>query len=98
MTVRELDALFKKHRPVEYAHFERIEKKRSTKRDLHAFLLLEELVAGDREMIASAEHDLIWLGTDVEALAKVITEDQLVELVRCGVRFDGFNKTLAMFV
>ena len=82
----------------EFAQFDRVAGKRSPRHDLHAFLLLDELVPGRAGMIACAEHDEIWLDIDPEILAVAISADQVVELVRCGVRFDGSTDSLSMFV
>lgn len=85
----------------EHRRFERVVNPRSRRPDLHAFLLLDELVpgAGPRDnMIGAAEHDEIWLGIDCVALAKVVTREHIVELVRCGVRYDESLDALAMFV
>ena len=80
----------------EFLKFDRVENKRSQRRDLHAFLMLEELVPCNRPIVAAADHEEIYLDVDPEALSAVITEAQVVELIRCGVRYseDG----LCMFV
>ena len=44
----------------EYAEFERVENKRSQRRDLHAFLLLDEIVPGDTDMVSFEQiRDLV---------------------------------------
>jgi len=80
----------------EFLKFERIENKRSQRPDLHAFLLLDELCPGDSDMVDGAEHDEIFLDVELGDLAKVVTEEQVVELVRCGVRISEYD-CLAMF-
>lgn len=82
----------------EYLKFDRIPNKRSLRPDLHAFLLLDSLQPGTLDMVGSASHDETFLSPDVEALAKVITEDQVLELVRCGVRYESNYDCLTMFV
>jgi hypothetical protein len=47
-------------------------------------------------MIAWAGHDEISLSIATEDLAKVITEDKVLELVRCGFRAD--TECIKMFV
>jgi len=83
----------------EYLKFDRVENKRSNRPDLHAFLLLDSLVPGrdgkSDDMIGGAEHDEIYLSVDIEELEKVITEDQVLELIRCGVRYN--EESLCMF-
>ena len=88
----EIAEIFEKHND-EYLKFERVENKRSRRPDLHAFLLLDELFPSDFYIICSAAHDEIWLDADGEDL----TEEQVIELSRCGVRFDD-GDGLCMFV
>jgi len=90
-------ATFAQHEENEYGCFEKIEKKRSQRPDLHAFLLLDEIAPGSAAMVAAAEHDEIYLGVSPEAMAQA-TEEQIVELIRCGVRYDERVDSLAMFV
>ncbi len=82
----------------EFLEFDRVENKTSQRHDLHAFMLLDRLVPGKGDIVSAAEHDEIWLGVSPEELAKVATEDQIIELIRCGVRHDGDTDSLAMFV
>lgn len=82
----------------EYLHFERIEKPLHPRPDICAFLRLHELVPGTRDMVSAAEHDEIFLDVDLEQLAAVATEDDVVYLQRCGVRLDESGDGLAMFV
>lgn len=96
MTTEELEQLFEKHNG-EYIEFAKVEEKRSRRPDLHAFLLLDELVPGDGDMITAADHDEYWLSVDREAVAEVITEKQVVELIRCGVRLDDFGAGFCFF-
>ena len=92
MTQDQLEELFKKHSVDELCAFDRVEPKRSQRADLHAMLLLDELVPAEKypcpDLICSAEHDQVWFGIDLEELAKVITEEQVLELVRCGLWID----------
>lgn len=95
MTLEEMQAAFDLED--DFLKFEGIEKPRSKRPDLHAFLLLDELVPGDSDMVSAAEHDEIFLHVDPEALAAVVTLDQIRELRRCGVRYDSSTDSLAMF-
>ncbi|MEE9612838.1 MAG: hypothetical protein V3W19_16415 [Desulfatiglandales bacterium] len=80
----------------EYLKFERVENKKSKRADLHGFLLLDELFPGNRDMISAAEHDEIWLDIEGEQLEK-LTDEQIIELTRCGIRYDEESNCLAMF-
>lgn len=81
----------------EYIKFERIEHKLSSRTDLHAFLLLNSLQPGTGDMISASEHDEFWLDINCEQLAAVITDEQIRDLVRCGVRYDEDLDSLCMF-
>jgi len=94
MTVERLEEMLKADSD-EFLKFERIENKRSNRPDLHAFLLLDELCPGTTDMVDAAEHDEIFLEVSLEDLAAVITEEQVIELIRCGVRMS--YDSLAMF-
>ena len=83
--------------PDEFLEFKDVKPKLSQRPDLHAFLLLDQLCPGKGDIIACAEHDEFWLDVDVEELAKVITKEQVIDLVRCGVRYDKRVDSLAMF-
>lgn len=96
MSTSELQEIFEKHHD-EYLKFDRVENKLSTRHDLHAFIMLDRMFPGSQgSMIAHAEHDEFWVDVNLDDLAKAgITEEQVIELVRCGIRTDG--ETLAMF-
>lgn len=86
--MKNLSVEFEKHND-EYLKFERVEQKLNHRPDLHALLLLDSLLPGaGRSMISAAEHDQYWLDVDVEGLAEIITDEQILDLVRCGVNCD----------
>lgn len=82
----------------EYLMFERVRAPRSSRPDLCGFMLLDLLVGGTESMISAAEHDVIYLSVDIDQLANAITEDHVITLLRCGVRYDEEYDCLAMFV
>lgn len=97
MTSEEIEALFEKHDD-EYIKFDRVSKKRSNRPDLHAFMLLDEILPESaHDIVAAAEHDEIYLDCDDEQLEACLTEELIVELTRCGVRYDSENGGLCMF-
>jgi hypothetical protein len=71
-----------------------------TKRsDIRAFLILDRLFPGSSDdIVTAAEHDEIWLDVDVEELAKVATEADIRNLVRCGVCYDTGHEGLRLNV
>lgn len=68
------------------------------RKDLLAFNMLDKLVPGTKNIIGSAEHDVIYIDIDIEDLADVIIEEDARELVRCGVLFFEEYESLGMFV
>jgi hypothetical protein len=95
MTIEQLEELFEKYDD-EFLKFDRVERKLNNRSDLHAFLLLDVLVPGNACMVAAADHDEIYLDVELEELAKVATENQIIELIRSGVRYG--DSGLCMFV
>lgn len=71
----------------EYLEFAKVENKLSSRPDLHAFILLDRLVPGLGYIVSAASRDEIYLDIDTEELAKVATEEDILTLIRCGVRF-----------
>lgn len=96
MTTEELAALFDKHSD-EYLEFDRVPIKRSQRPDLHAMLVIDDLCPGDKDIISAAEHDEFWLSVSVEEFAAVATEDIVIELTRCGLRYDNYCEALGFF-
>lgn len=80
----------------EYLKFERVEVKRSGRPDLHAFLLLDKLCPDTRDIISASEHDEFYLSIDIEKFEEIVTDDQIKELVRCGIRLCD-EECLCMF-
>jgi hypothetical protein len=70
----------------EYLEFDRIQNPLHRRRDIAAFLLLDKLVpSGSDAIVQGADHDVIWLDTNIDKLAKVATEEDILYLYRCGV-------------
>lgn len=81
----------------DFLKFQKVEGKRSERPDLHAFILLDEILPGTGDIVSGAEHDEIYLSVDLEDLDKRATDDHIQELVRCGVMISEFH-CLSMFV
>jgi len=88
--------LFEKHKK-EHWQFYKIENKKTNRPDLQAFLILDSIVSSDCSIISAAEHDEFFLDIDLEALAAKATEEQIIDLIRCGVRYSEYD-CLGMFV
>lgn len=86
------------HSDEEFLKFERVENKFSTRRDIHGFILLNQLVPGDRPIVSASEHDEFWLEVSPEDLDSASpTLEQMIDLIRCGIRYDSETDGLAMF-
>ena len=73
----------------EFLSFDLVNSKRSERPDLHALLLLNELMPGKKRILGKADFDglgwVIELDINLNKLAKVINQNQVIELMRCGV-------------
>jgi hypothetical protein len=96
MTLEEMEDIFETHSN-DYLKYDRVEPKATGRPDLDAFLLLHHLCPGAGDIVAGAEHDEIYLGVDAPQLAEKATEQDIITLIRCGVRYsEDFG--LCMFV
>lgn len=58
--------------------------------DLNAFLLLDKLRPGKDDIVSAASHDEFFLSVSLSNLAGKATREDILDLIRCGVRFhDG---------
>lgn len=94
-----LKAAFSRHAD-EYCKFESVERPYDLRRDACALALLDRLqpAAAAGRMFAEAQNGEIWLNVDVGELAVVITEADVKDLLRCGVRLDSQYAALSMRV
>jgi hypothetical protein len=92
MNIEEIEKLFEQFGNNFELEFDNIKNKLSNRPDLHAFLLLDSLISGNENIISNAQHDQYWLCFELEDIAKIITKEQIEELVCCGVHIeeDGF--------
>ncbi len=89
------EGLFEKHND-EFLKFNRIPlaSRLHPRPDLCAMLYLHEKFGGSGNAVSHAEHDEIHL--DWEPDEGVMTEDDVIYLTRCGVRYGEYG--LCMFV
>lgn len=102
MTEQEVIDLFEQHGDEEYIRDERIKPDRRLHRrpDINAFLLLDRLAGDsstDRDMVCAAEHDEFYLAVGPDNIAAKATEEDIIDLIRCGVRYDSSHCGFAMF-
>ena len=88
--------LFLKHED-EYSNFHLEINPRSQRPDLCAFMLLDFLVPSKKDLIVSLGSREILFGIDLADLECVITEKEVITLIRCGVRISS-DDILYMFV
>jgi hypothetical protein len=82
----------------DYLKFDRVENKLHARPDICAFILVDKLLPNDGvDIVCAAEHDGIFLDADCEKLAEFISEEDILTLVRCGVRYDSEIESLAMY-
>jgi len=92
----EIRAAFEKHDD-EFLKFDRVVNKLSNRPDLHCFLVLDWMFPGTTDMIDAAEHDEIYLEPNALEFLRKVTEEQLIDLIRCGLRYDESIDSLCMF-
>lgn len=81
----------------EFLRFRNVKNKRSNRSDLNAFILLDEILPqSDLDIVRGAEHDIIYVDGTPEQL-ELVDEELLLDLYRCGVRYDSEYDCLAMF-
>lgn len=91
-----IEELFMKYDD-EYTEFDKIENKRHPRPDICAMIYLHEKLGGKGDAVVCAEHDQIWLNWEKKEIKKLTDEDVLY-ITRCGVRYDSDTESLAMFV
>jgi hypothetical protein len=99
MTEKEIHGFFESHNE-EFLKFERIPEaeRRHERSDLCGMLLLAERFPGTHDMVAGAEHDEIYLEAHADGDEWPLSEDDVIYLTRCGVRWDDDNNSFCMFV
>ncbi len=99
MTFEEFEIFFTKYQN-EYHKFEKIKFPICNRPDLCAFILLDKLLPNTKDkttdMINSVEHDKLYLDIDCEKLAEIISENDIIYLIRCGIIYDEQYQCLEM--
>lgn len=89
-----INDLFEKHDD-EYLKFEKVSQPKSSRPDLHAFIVLDELFPKSRDIVSACGHDEIYLDVTEDEI-EGLEENQIIELIRCGVMF--YEDSLKMLV
>lgn len=82
----------------EFCRFHAVENKKSGRPDVHGFLLLDSLCPGKSDLVVGAKHGEIFLAVRPEELMASASFSRLVELRRCGLRYDEDTDSLTMLV
>jgi len=90
-----IEQLFDKY-DAEYNKFDRIEYKFNVRPIMHALVILVKLIPVDYSIINTVLDNNIYFHTNEVSLLKVITEDQVRDLCRCGVYYDTYDNSLVM--
>jgi hypothetical protein len=92
---------FDKHFP-EYLKFENIDPALCPSRrpDLCAFIRLDKMFPAEHyeDIICGTNHDEIFLNVSVDSFKNVATDEDVLYLVRCGVRFVRDDDRFAIFI
>ena len=82
----------------EFGKFDLVENKLSSRRDLHAFIMLDKLFPSDKggDLVCSASHNEFCLDINGDQI-ETLTREQVVELTRCGVMFHSEHDCLFKF-
>jgi hypothetical protein len=81
----------------DYLAFEAVDNPLSKRPDLHAFLLLDRLVPGTQDIVSAATHDEFYLQVAPDDLRNAASEEDIHDLVRCGVMYSEDDDALSMF-
>ena len=80
----------------EHLKFDNVLKKRASRPDVHAFIVLDELFPRDRDLVCHSEHDVIYFDVSDEEM-ETIPPEIVLDLLRCGVLYDESTDSLMMF-
>lgn len=83
----------------EYLKFKEIKNPPCESSDLSAFMLIHKfMIDKEADIIISSEHDEIYLSSIDTLNLEIIKEEDIINLIRCGVRYDQNYECLSMFV
>lgn len=93
MTIRERFEKFDN----EFLKFELVANKVSQRADLHAMVLLDRWFPSSQYILSAAWHDEVSFNIQDKEIES-LTDEQIQELVRCGVKYSDTHYCLTMFV
>ncbi len=91
-----INDIFKSYDESDFLQFDKVENKRSSRRDLHALMLLDDLFGDDEvDIIESSDWDIVYLSITQDQI-ETLTPTIIQELVRCGVLYNEHAQALYM--
>ena len=81
----------------EHCKFELVENKKSQCADIHAFILINEIFKPKHDIIVATDYYGYFLNLDEDDLS-ILTDEQIIELLRCGFSYDTNGGSLYKFV
>jgi predicted small secreted protein len=90
--VEKVQSWFETHED-EYLGYDKIPacNKPTNRSDLNAFIKLNQLLPSHCNIVQGAGRDVIYLDATLETLAKVATESDVIDLIRCGVMLGEYG-------
>ncbi len=86
--------LFEKH-DNEYMMFDLVTNPQSKRPDLNAFMILDSLFPSPEYIIGRVKHDMFYLNVTEEQIS-TLTEEKVIELIRCGMCYSSISDQLMM--
>lgn len=89
----------------QYGRFDLIKNPPSTHRDLCAMLILEKFMTNPKTSVINSVNtvdmhghpeEMIVFEPSIHAIETMATEDQVIDLIRCGCRYNGEYEALVM--
>jgi hypothetical protein len=78
--------------------FDLVTNRLSSRSDMHAFMLLDRLVPGTFCLLQWANVDQVWFEVAVGRVEEAATEEELRDLICCGVFYDARMNALSLFI
>jgi len=68
------------------------------RKDFTIFKMLNDKFPSHKDLISGSGHEEIFLDVDPKELLSVFTEEEIVKMIRCGLRFSSEYDCLCMYV
>lgn len=78
--------------------FDKVENKLSQRSDVHAIMFLDKLFPGTNDMFWCGADDQIFFKIRLDQFAQTATEEQFLELIRCGINLDWDCNCFSLFI